>query len=241
MTRSPDPTGAVLAVAPARPGRDESGSDVVARFARTAADCARVGAAVLDLAPVPGVPLAEPVRAVRRAGLLARVAATPDATPAELLSCGADALCAPLDAPAEFLRELRAGVAERGAALHLLARGAAELALLRDVPEPAHVVVVFTGDGPGAVAAFASAMDQVPAGTARTAAGVGPAGLPVLLTALAGGAHVRIGRGDTPDYAPGTPARDDAQLVARAAGVAKIAQRPPLAPERAAELLGIKT
>ncbi|MEU6132529.1 3-keto-5-aminohexanoate cleavage protein [Saccharopolyspora sp. NPDC047091] len=241
MTRSPEPTGAVLAVAPARPDRDESGADAVARFARTAADCARVGAAVLDLVPGPGIPLADAVLAVRGAGLLARVAATPDTASAELLSCGADALCAPLNAPAEFLRELRAGAAERGTALHFLARGAAEVALLREVPEPAHVVVVLTDDGPGAVAAFASAMDQVPAGTGRTAAGVGPAGLPVLLTALAGGAHVRIGRGDTPDYAPGTPARDDAQLVARAAGVAKIAQRPPQAPGRAAELLGIKT
>ncbi|MFR9730416.1 3-keto-5-aminohexanoate cleavage protein [Saccharopolyspora sp. MS10] len=239
MTLSPEPTGTILAVAP-DPGA-VSGPDAIEGVVRSAAGCARVGAALVDVSPLPGVPLSALVAAVReRTGLLVR--ATADSA-AELSDCGADALCCSLDAPAEVLREVRDGARDRGAAPHLLARTAAELARLRELPAPAHVLLLLgTPEGlPGTVPAFASAMELVPAGTGLTAAGVGAAGVPVLLTALAAGAHVRIGRADTPDYAPGTPARDDAQLVARAAGVAKIAQRPPLPPERAAAALGIKT
>lgn len=59
--------------------------------------------------------------------------------------------------------------------------------------------------------------------------------MPVMLAALAAGGHLRVGLADTTEYAEDTPARDNAQLVARAAGLAKIAQRPPLAD--AAEVL----
>jgi uncharacterized protein (DUF849 family) len=44
---------------------------------------------------------------------------------------------------------------------------------------------------------------------------------------------------DTLTYAPGEPVRDNVQLVARAAGLARIAQRPPLSPTEARQLLGI--
>jgi len=40
-------------------------------------------------------------------------------------------------------------------------------------------------------------------------------------------------------YAEGQPVRDDVQLVARAAGLAKIAQRPPLPVAGVRELLGV--
>ena len=46
---------------------------------------------------------------------------------------------------------------------------------------------------------------------------------------------------DTLTYAPGEAVRDNAQLVARAAGLARIAQRPPLRTDDARRLLGIKT
>ena len=45
---------------------------------------------------------------------------------------------------------------------------------------------------------------------------------------------------DTLTYAPGEPVRDNAQLVARAAGLARIAKRPPLTPAEARAFLGIK-
>ncbi|GAB2655601.1 hypothetical protein GCM10027271_12620 [Saccharopolyspora gloriosae] len=267
MTGSPEPTGTVLAVAAAQPGDGTSTS--VAELVRSAAGCARVGASVVDLPPVAGVPLGDLVTTVReQTGLLVRVTASETTPLPELVACGANALSCPLDASPEFVRDLRAGARERGTAVHFLARCAADLAVLREIPDPAHVILAFTGEArfstgaelpgsdddrgspgsragevgaPNAVTEFASAMELLPRGTGCTAAGVGPAGLPVLLAALAAGAHVRIGRADTPDYAPGTPARDDAQLVARAAGVAKIAQRAPLPPDQAALALGIKT
>jgi uncharacterized protein (DUF849 family) len=68
---------------------------------------------------------------------------------------------------------------------------------------------------------------------------VGRTSLPVMLTALGAGGHLRVGMEDTLTYAPGEPVRDNAQLVARAAGLARIAQRPPLDPSQARALLGI--
>jgi uncharacterized protein (DUF849 family) len=46
---------------------------------------------------------------------------------------------------------------------------------------------------------------------------------------------------DTLTYGPGEPVRDNAQLVARAAGLARIAQRPPAAPAETREVLGIRS
>jgi uncharacterized protein (DUF849 family) len=45
---------------------------------------------------------------------------------------------------------------------------------------------------------------------------------------------------DTLTYAPGEAVRDNAQLVARAAGLARIAQRPPLTTDEARRMLGIQ-
>ena len=67
-------------------------------------------------------------------------------------------------------------------------------------------------------------------------AGRGRAGLPVLFAALAVGAHLRVGTADTPANPirqdltddPRTAGRDDAALVARAGGLARLAGRPPL-------------
>jgi len=66
--------------------------------------------------------------------------------------------------------------------------------------------------------------------------GRGSAALPVLFAALAVGAHVRVGTSQTPLEPPsndlrGDPrprGRDDAALVARASGLARIAGRAPL-------------
>jgi uncharacterized protein (DUF849 family) len=45
---------------------------------------------------------------------------------------------------------------------------------------------------------------------------------------------------DTLTFAPGQPVRDNAQLVSRAAGFARHAQRPPLSPDEARAMLGVK-
>jgi len=66
--------------------------------------------------------------------------------------------------------------------------------------------------------------------------GRGSAATPVLFAALAVGAHVRVGTSQTPAPPPSTDlrgerrplGRDDAALVARASGLARIAGRPPV-------------
>lgn len=66
--------------------------------------------------------------------------------------------------------------------------------------------------------------------------GRGSAATPVLFAALAVGAHVRVGTSQTPAPPPSTDlraahrplGRDDAALVARASGLARIAGRAPL-------------
>src|SRR3712207_8505366 len=73
------------------------------------------------------------------------------------------------------------------------------------------------------------------------ATGVGRTSLPVMLAALSAGGHLRVGMEDTLTYAPGEPVRDNAQLVARAAWLARIAQRPPISPEDARAFLGLPT
>jgi len=62
----------------------------------------------------------------------------------------------------------------------------------------------------------------------------------VMLAALSAGGHLRVGMEDTLTYAPGEPVRDNTQLVARAAGLARIAQRPPMPVRESRALLGVR-
>ena len=78
-----------------------------------------------------------------------------------------------------------------------------------------------------------------PWGVTVAATGVGRTSLPVMLAALSVGGHLRVGMEDTLTYAPGEPVRDDTQLVARAAGSARIAQRPPMSTADARSMPGI--
>jgi 3-keto-5-aminohexanoate cleavage enzyme len=95
------------------------------------------------------------------------------------------------------------------------------------------------GGMPGTAQTLTALLPHLPAGATFAATGVGRTSVPVMLTALAAGGHLRVGMEDTLTYAPGEPVRDNAQLVARAAGLARIAQRPPLDPDQARALLGI--
>ena len=94
-------------------------------------------------------------------------------------------------------------------------------------------VVVDPDAPPALVARVAEIVAQHPAGVSIGARGA--AALPVLLAALAAGADVRVGTADAPP--PGEPrggGRDDAALVARAAGLARIAGRAATGPRRRA-------
>jgi len=110
-------------------------------------------------------------------------------------------------------------------------------------PSGGHVhvdlVMGVPGGMPGTTQALAACLPHLPPGATFAATGVGRTSLPVMLAALSAGGHLRVGMEDTLTYAPGEPVRDNAQLVARAAGLARIAQRPPLTTEDARALLGI--
>ncbi|HVX45238.1 MAG TPA: 3-keto-5-aminohexanoate cleavage protein [Mycobacteriales bacterium] len=80
---------------------------------------------------------------------------------------------------------------------------------------------------------------ELPDGAVFFASGAGPSALPITLTALATGGHLRTGVADCPEYAPGEPTRNAVQLAARLVGLAKIAQRPPLTIAEARDLLGV--
>lgn len=101
------------------------------------------------------------------------------------------------------------------------------------------LVMGVPGGMPGTTGALAACLPALPPGATFAATGVGRTSLPVMLAALSAGGHLRVGMEDTLTYAPGEPVRDNTQLVARAAGLARIAQRPPLTPAEARAMLGI--
>ncbi|WP_018347596.1 3-keto-5-aminohexanoate cleavage protein [Longispora albida] len=115
------------------------------------------------------------------------------------------------------------------------------------MPAGGHVHVDFVlgvpGGAPGdaeTVIAMKQAMRDLPEGSTFSATGVGRNTLPVMLAALSAGGHLRVGMEDTLTYAKGQPVDGNMQLVARAAGFARLAQRPPLTPAEARTMLGIQ-
>jgi 3-keto-5-aminohexanoate cleavage enzyme len=115
------------------------------------------------------------------------------------------------------------------------------------LPAGGHVHVDFVlgvpGGAPGtteAVVAFKQALADLPPTTTFSATGIGRSALSVLLAALSAGGHLRVGMEDTITYAKGQPVESNAQLVARAAGFARLAQRPPMPVAEARALLGVQ-
>ena len=115
------------------------------------------------------------------------------------------------------------------------------------LPAGGHVhvdlVMGVPGGMPGtteALVACKHALRDLPPGTTFSATGIGRTTLPVLLASLSAGGHLRVGMEDTITYAKGRPVESNAQLVARAAGLARLAQRPPMTPSEARALLGVR-
>ena len=104
----------------------------------------------------------------------------------------------------------------------------------------ADLVMGVPGGMPGTLAALTAAVQALPPEATWSATGVGRTTIPVMLAALAGDGHLRVGMEDTLTFAPGRPVRDNAELVERASTLAHLAQRPPLTPDEAREMLGIK-
>jgi uncharacterized protein (DUF849 family) len=102
------------------------------------------------------------------------------------------------------------------------------------------LVMGVPGGMPGTAEALVACLRDLPEGATFSATGVGRTTLPVILASLATGGHLRVGLEDTITYAKGQPVESNMQLVARAVGFARLAQRPPLSTREARDLLGIK-
>jgi uncharacterized protein (DUF849 family) len=102
------------------------------------------------------------------------------------------------------------------------------------------LVMGVPGGMPGTVQALVAAVADLPAEASWSATGVGRTTLPVALAALSAGGHLRVGMEDTLTYSPGEPVRDNAQLVERAAELARLAGRPPMTGDDARAFLNIR-
>jgi uncharacterized protein (DUF849 family) len=173
--------------------------------------------------------------------------AAPDAASLSLgtVNFGSDVFYNPWDLIVELHTQMR----ERGIVPEYEVFDLGQLATLTRLldrhgpPHGGHVhvdlVMGVPGGMPGTTQALAACLPAIPPGATFAATGVGRTSLPVMLAALSAGGHLRVGMEDTLTYAPGEPVRDNTQLVARAAGLARIAQRPPLSTTEARALLGL--
>jgi uncharacterized protein (DUF849 family) len=103
------------------------------------------------------------------------------------------------------------------------------------------LVMGVPGGMPGDARTLVAAVEALPAGATWSATGVGRTGLPVMYAALSAGGHLRVGMEDTLTFAKGRPVAGNAQLVERAATLARIAQREPMPPKEARAFLGVKS
>jgi 3-keto-5-aminohexanoate cleavage enzyme len=102
----------------------------------------------------------------------------------------------------------------------------------------ADLVMGVPGGMPGTADALVAAVQAMPdAVTSWSATGVGRTTLPVALAALSKGGHLRVGMEDVLTLARGRPVQHNAELVERAASLATLAQRSPMKPDQARELL----
>ncbi len=152
--------------------------------------------------------------------------------------------------PWPFIRELYQLTQERQVVpefeLFDLGQAATLHRLLAEFGPPAggHVhcdlVMGVPGGMPGDVATLAAAVAALPAGATWSATGIGRTALAVLFGTLGAGGHLRVGMEDTLTFARGRPVARNAELVERAAELARLAQRPPMPAADARAFLGIR-
>jgi 3-keto-5-aminohexanoate cleavage enzyme len=92
------------------------------------------------------------------------------------------------------------------------------------------------GTADALVAGVAALPQQV---TSWSATGIGRTTLPVAMTALAKGGHLRVGMEDVLTISRGVPVESNAQLVERAVALGSLAQRRSMKPAEARGLLGL--
>ncbi|HEY0501366.1 MAG TPA: 3-keto-5-aminohexanoate cleavage protein [Kutzneria sp.] len=150
----------------------------------------------------------------------------------------------------EFIVELHKRMRDRGIVPEYEIFDLGQLTSLRrlldqhGLPAGGHVhvdlVMGVPGGMPGDTETLAAALRVIPDGATFSATGIGRSSIPVMFAALSAGGHLRVGMEDTISYARGERVRDNAQLVARASGLARIAQRPPMAADEVRKLLGVQ-
>jgi uncharacterized protein (DUF849 family) len=150
----------------------------------------------------------------------------------------------------EFIVELHTRMRERGIVPEYEIFDLGQLTTLRRLldkygpPAGGHVhadlVMGVPGGMPGTAEALVSCLRDLPDGATFSATGIGRSTIPVLLASLSAGGHLRVGMEDTISYAKGQPVESNMQLVARAVGFARLAQRPPMPAGEARALLGVK-
>ena len=101
----------------------------------------------------------------------------------------------------------------------------------------ADFVMGVPGGMPGTAPVLAAGVAMLPPGATWSATGVGRSSLPVMLAALSLGGNLRVGMEDTLSYGPKRPARDNAELVERAARLAAESFRPAATPDEARQIL----
>ena len=79
-----------------------------------------------------------------------------------------------------------------------------------------------------------------PETTSWSATGIGRSTLAVGLAALSKGGHLRVGMEDVLTLRRGVPVESNRQLVERAGAMGELAQRRPMTPAEARQLLGVR-
>jgi 3-keto-5-aminohexanoate cleavage enzyme len=103
------------------------------------------------------------------------------------------------------------------------------------------LVMGVPGGMPGTADALVAAVAALPAQTTSwSATGIGRSTLAVALASLAKGGHLRVGMEDVLTLAKGVPVEHNEQLVDRAAQLGRLAQRTPMTPAEARELLQVR-
>jgi 3-keto-5-aminohexanoate cleavage enzyme len=89
-------------------------------------------------------------------------------------------------------------------------------------------------------ALVAAVHDLPPETTSWSATGIGRSTLSVMLASLSKGGHLRVGMEDVLTISKGVPVESNAQLVERAAAIGALAQRHPMTPDEARDLIGVR-
>ncbi len=103
------------------------------------------------------------------------------------------------------------------------------------------LVMGVPGGMPGTADALVAAVAALPREvTSWSATGIGRSTLAVALASLSKGGHLRVGMEDVLTLAKGVPVEHNEQLVSRAVELGRLAQRTPMTPAEARDLLQVK-